>query len=159
MTEIVENGEHVASRRYSDLPTRWFWDQEVFDFVAQRLHLIGQPSLRHYVAAWELKRAGLDWRSLVLSRCLSGKLLLVAQLKANPAYTNEKARSQAFSAAGGGCRATYFNLARQLRTTTSVPSIRLTTSRRVEETARGQDAPGTDHYGMMPQSRLPPRYC
>jgi hypothetical protein len=107
---------------------RWFWDQEVFDFVSQCLHLFSQPSLRHYVAAWELKRAGVDWRGLVLSRCLSGKPLLVAQLKANPGYATEEARSLAFIAAGGGCRATYFNLARQLRPVEFVPYIRLTTT-------------------------------
>ena len=104
---------------------RWFWDQQIFDFVADHLHLIRQPSLRHYVAAWELKRAGLDWRSLVLGRCLSGKLLLVAQLKASPDYASEEARSQAFSAAGGGCRATYFNWASQLQPTVAVPRIPL----------------------------------
>jgi len=47
----------------------WFWDQEIFDFVAGQLHLIVQHSLRTYGQAWELKRAGLDWRRAVLSRC------------------------------------------------------------------------------------------
>ena len=103
----------------------WFWDQQIFDFVADHLHLIRQPSLRHYVAAWELKRAGLDWRSLVLGRCLSGKLLLVAQLKAHAAFPSEEARSQAFRAAGGGCRATYFNWASQLQPAAEVPRVPL----------------------------------
>src|SRR5262249_10888018 len=49
----------------------WFWDQEIFDFVAERLHWLEEASLRHYVAAWELKQAGLDWKRLLLSRCLS----------------------------------------------------------------------------------------
>src|SRR5262249_61608446 len=39
----------------------WFWDQEIFDFVAGQLHLISKHSLRTYRQAWELKRAGLDW--------------------------------------------------------------------------------------------------
>jgi hypothetical protein len=28
----------------------WFWDQEIFDFLAERLHLLLEPSMRHYVA-------------------------------------------------------------------------------------------------------------
>jgi hypothetical protein len=92
----------------------WFWDQEIFDFVGARLHWIAEASMRHYVAAWELKRAGLDWRRLILSRCLSGRALLVAQLKADPQYRSEAERVQAFQAAGGGSRSSYFNWSRKL---------------------------------------------
>ena len=40
----------------------WFWDQEVFDFLGERLQLIQQPSFRHYIAAAELKagRTGME---------------------------------------------------------------------------------------------------
>jgi hypothetical protein len=93
----------------------WFWDQEIFDFVGERLHFIRQASMRHYLAAWELKQAGMDWQSLVLNRCLSGGALLVAQLKANPNYASEAKRVRAFVASGGGSRSTYFNLAKKLR--------------------------------------------
>src|SRR5713101_5204116 len=48
---------------------RWFWDQEIFDYVADHLHLMAQHSLRTYGHAWELKQAGLDWRQGVLGRC------------------------------------------------------------------------------------------
>ena len=101
----------------------WFWDQEVFDFFADHLHWIAEPSLRHYLAAAELKEAGLEWRRLVLARCLRGNLLLVAQLKADLRYTNEEERVRAFVAARGGCRATYFNNAKKLRPTADVPKI------------------------------------
>ena len=105
----------------------WFWDQEIFDFAGERLHLIEEPSMRHYVAAWELKQAGMDWRSLVLSRCLSGTPLLVAQLKADCNYPSEAERVRAFIARGGGSRSTYFSVARKLRAPSSdVPRIRLT---------------------------------
>jgi hypothetical protein len=103
----------------------WFWDQEIFDFVQARLHWIAAASLRHYLAAWELKQAGLDWRGLLLSRYLSGRALLVARLKADPQYTSEAQRVQAFLAAGGGSRATYFNWARKLHFQESAPPIRL----------------------------------
>jgi hypothetical protein len=104
----------------------WFWDQEIFDFIGTRLHLMREASMRHYLAAWELKQAGMDWRRLVLSRCLSGKALLVAQLKASPEYASEAQRVRAFIASGGGSRATYFNLCKRLQAqAVTAPNIRL----------------------------------
>jgi hypothetical protein len=31
----------------------WYWDQEIFDFIACRLQLIAQHSLHMYMQAWE----------------------------------------------------------------------------------------------------------
>ena len=93
----------------------WFWDQDIFDFVGARLPWLVEASMRHYLAAWELKQAGLDWRSLLLSRCLSGRALLVAQVQADPQYRSEAERVEAFLAAGGGSRSTYFNWSRKLQ--------------------------------------------
>src|SRR5271165_2522261 len=59
----------------------WYWDQEVYDFVGEHLHLIERPSMRIYVLAWQMKKAGLHWRGYVLQRCLTGPALFVAQLK------------------------------------------------------------------------------
>jgi hypothetical protein len=103
----------------------WFWDQEIFDFVQARLHILAEASLRHYLAAWELKQAGLDWRPLLLNRCLTGTALLVAQLKADPRYTSETERVRAFIESGGGSRATYFNWCKKLQAPRSMPPIRL----------------------------------
>src|SRR5215467_7657364 len=86
----------------------WFWDQEIFDFVAAQLHLVGQHSLRTYRQAWELKQAGLDWRQAVLGRCPMGPALLVARLKADPSFSSEAARVRAYIQSGAGCRASYF---------------------------------------------------
>jgi hypothetical protein len=30
----------------------WFWDQEIFDFLGERLYWLQEASMRHYVAAW-----------------------------------------------------------------------------------------------------------
>jgi hypothetical protein len=103
----------------------WFWDQEIFDFLGARLPWLAEASMRHYLAAWELKQAGLDWRRLLLSRCLSGRALLVAQVKADPQYGSEAERVQAFLAAGGGSRATYFNWSRKLHAAVTAPAITL----------------------------------
>ena len=88
----------------------WFWDQEVFDFVAAHLHVTGQHSLRTYVLAWELKKAGLDWRQGVLSRCLTGAALAVATLKANPAFASEEAARACLRRRGPGLPRDVFQL-------------------------------------------------
>jgi hypothetical protein len=52
--------------------------------------------------------------------------LLVARFQADLSFASEAARVQAFIAAGGGCRATYYHHARKLRPSTNVPKIVLT---------------------------------
>ncbi len=105
---------------------RWFWDQEIFDFVADHLHLTAQHSLRTYCHAWELKRADLDWRQGVLCRCLTGVALAVAKLKANPGFGSEDQRVRTFVQSGAGCRASYFRHAQKLRPAVRPPKILLT---------------------------------
>jgi len=104
---------------------RWFWDQEIFDFIAGHLHLMAQHSLRTYCHAWELKQAGLDWRQGVLCRCLTGVALAVAKLKANPNFASEAERVRAFVRSGAGCRASYFRHARKLQPAAGSPKIML----------------------------------
>jgi hypothetical protein len=117
----------------------WFWDQEIFDCVAEHLHLIGQHSLRTYVHAWELKCAGLDWQQGVLCRCLTGTALVVAQLRADRSYASEAARVRAFIEAGAGCRATYFHHAKKLRPVAPPPKLGLS------HTVPPDVGPDTDH--------------
>ena len=95
----------------------WFGDQEILDWFERHLHLIHRPSMRHYVRAAELKKAGLNWMQAILSDALSEKTLLVAQIKADTRYRNERERIDAFRRSGGGCRATYFNHAKRLNGT------------------------------------------
>jgi hypothetical protein len=105
---------------------RWFWDPEIFDFVAEHLHLAHRHSLRAYIQASELKQAGLDWRQAILSRCLTGTALQVAILKTSPVFTFEEERVRAFINSGAGCRATYFKYAKTLQKGQSKPAIQLT---------------------------------
>jgi hypothetical protein len=126
------------------LAAGWFWDQQIFDFVAEHLHLINQHSLRTYPQAWELKRAGLDWRQGVLCRCLTGTALVVARLKADRSFPSEAARVRAFVLSGAGCRATYFHHARKLRMVATPPKLLLA------HTAPPADAlPHTDHLDHL----------
>ena len=103
----------------------WFWDQEIFDFVATSLHLVKQPSFRSYLLGWELKTAGLDWQRGILGRCLAGTALTAAKLKADTSYANEEARARAFIQSGAGCRATYFNQAKTLQSRERIPILTL----------------------------------
>jgi hypothetical protein len=122
---------------------RWFWDQEIFDFVADHLHLMAQHSLRIYHHASELKQAGLDWRQGVLGRCLTGVALAVAKLKANPAFCSEDERVRAFVQSGAGCRATYFRHAKKLQPLAGPPKILLT------QTSPPGDAALEDHLDRL----------
>ncbi len=92
----------------------WFADEEVFQFVGANLFLITQHSFRFYLLAENHKKAGLDWRDLVLRTIESEanpKLILVARLLADAQYDAgprpEAARVKAFKTMGGGSRAAY----------------------------------------------------
>lgn len=95
----------------------WFWAQDIHDFVGDHLGLLDcAPSFRTYIAAWEFRKAGLDWRALILSRWgLDAKSAAVAKLKADATFKSEEARAKAFVAAGHGCRATFFNITKKLK--------------------------------------------
>lgn len=105
---------------------QWFWDQAVYDFVGQHLNLIAEPSMRHYLAAWELKQAGFDWRNRLLERwAVDDRTMLVAQLKADPSYVSEEDRVRAFQEKGGGCRQTYFDRAKRVQAADIPPQVML----------------------------------
>ncbi len=104
----------------------WFWDQEVFDFIGRSLHLAEPLSMRDYTLAWELKRAGMDYKSWLLTRWgMTGTRLLVAKLKADPSLSTEAERVREFIEQEGGCRATYYNHAKRLGQPLELPEIRL----------------------------------
>lgn len=93
----------------------WFEDEEIYAWFGRHLPVIAQPSMRHYVRAKELKKAGLDWVSMIGGQFLPPKMLLVAKLKDDPQFTSEADRIIEFKRLGGGSRATYFNHAKKLR--------------------------------------------
>jgi ParB-like chromosome segregation protein Spo0J len=101
----------------------WFHDKEVFDFISEHLHLITAHSLRTYLLARELKKAGMDWKRTILGRFLLGRLLLVAQLKADPELQSEVERVRAFREGCGGGRSTYFKYAKKLCATAAAEAI------------------------------------
>jgi hypothetical protein len=92
----------------------WFWDQEVYDFMGENLHLLPGLSMRHYVQAAELKEAGMEWLDILHREGFAEKTVLCAKIKNDPQYRTEAERIAAFKQLGGGGRSTYFNHAKKL---------------------------------------------
>ena len=93
---------------------KWFDDSEIYQWFAENLHRVREPSLRHYVRAKELKTAGMDWTEVLAAQEENRRARLAADLLASPAYGSTAERVQAFVEQGGGCRATFFNYRRKL---------------------------------------------
>ena len=43
----------------------WFWSQEIYDYLGERLHMLDSLSVRTYLKAWERNQAGGDWKKLI----------------------------------------------------------------------------------------------
>lgn len=67
------------------------------------------------IRAAELKKAGIDWVRVMLSDSVPGKALLIAKLKADSRYTEERQRVQAFREMGGGNQTTYYKWLKRIR--------------------------------------------
>jgi hypothetical protein len=93
----------------------WFEDEAIYEWFGKNLHLVTEPSMRQYLRAAELQRAGMDWMQIVPLAPEDQRQRLVAELQADTSFGTEESRVSEFMARGGGCRATYFNHARKLR--------------------------------------------
>jgi hypothetical protein len=92
----------------------WFDDREIYDWFGANLHRVGEPSLRHYVRARELKAAGMDWTDVLAVEAENKRARLAAELMDSTEYGSTGERVRAFVERGGGCRATFFNYRRKL---------------------------------------------
>jgi hypothetical protein len=92
----------------------WFDDREIYEWFGANLHRTGEPSLRHYVRAKELKAAGMDWTDVLAVEAENKRARLVAELVGSAEFGSTAERVQAFVKQGGGCRATFFNYRRRL---------------------------------------------
>jgi hypothetical protein len=93
----------------------WLDDPEILAFFARWLPIIPAPSMRLYVKAKEMKASDIDWRGTLMGQWKAGRLWLVDQVQADLALTTEAAREAAFSARGGGERATYYRYLKRWR--------------------------------------------
>jgi hypothetical protein len=96
----------------------WFYDQEIYDFIGERLHLIHKLSARVYTKAYERKTAEQDWRGWIEKVCChDAPAHIVQQLERDTAYPTVERKVGRFVALTGASRATYYNIKRQLRLT------------------------------------------
>jgi hypothetical protein len=92
----------------------WFTDKEIYAFIGDCLALIPDLSMRDYVKALEIKKAGLDWKELLKQQWRCGKLSRVLELVRDSSFASEEERVRAFAGAGGS-RATYFRCVAKLK--------------------------------------------
>jgi hypothetical protein len=93
----------------------WFQDTDILAWFAANLHRIPERSLRLYLRAAELRRAGMDWTECLPLTPENLRKRIVMELKADTSFATEESRVREFVRRGGGCRATYFNYIRRLR--------------------------------------------
>ena len=98
----------------------WFDDNEVFREIGKYLYLMVHPSFRFYVTTRANKRAGLDWKSLLLRQLEEAPdddmLILAAKIMHDPRYKTPKEQEKAFMAhPDGGSQATWFRKKRELK--------------------------------------------
>jgi hypothetical protein len=92
----------------------WFTDSEIYEWFGRNVHRVREPSIRHYVRARELKRAGMDWDEVLAIEAENRRARLAAEILASTNYWSTGERVRAFVEQGGGCRATFFNYRRRL---------------------------------------------
>ena len=119
----------------------------MFKWFSEYLHLIPEPSMRHYIRAAELKAAGPDWVKALLSDAVPVKTLLVAKLRAGPSFAEERDRVEAFKRLGVGGRTTYHKWAGRISRGqvrgTQTPSVGSRTNGSAD-TLRGGRGSGVD---------------
>ena len=97
----------------------WFRDREIYNWIGNRLAHVRNHSMRLYFRAAELKSSGLDWKHSLTKQFAekSDPASLVFELLRDDSFRTQNDRIAEFIRRRGGCRATFFNHARNLKTT------------------------------------------
>jgi len=96
---------------------KWFWDQEIFDYVRERMDVLKQPDVRLFVKAFNRKTgrlSRLDWRKLIDAHVDDEVGLVVRNLLKDKSYRTQEARIEAFRKATEKDRATFFRRRSQI---------------------------------------------
>ena len=83
--------------------------------MAEHLHLIPELSMRHYLRAFELKQAGIDWVSVTLSDSVPEKALAISKLLADSQFKEERQRVARFRELGYGNTTTFYKWRKRIR--------------------------------------------
>ncbi len=94
---------------------KWFDDGEVFEWFARHLHYFPALSMRNYVRASELRKAGFPWADIMLSH-VPDNVRKITEIIRQTDFQSENERVAAFCQQTGASRATYFNLKKRLST-------------------------------------------
>ncbi len=89
----------------------WFWDQEIFDYVWERLPMLREPDCRLFTRAWRRKQANLehmDWQRLIDDHLDDMDSIIVSELMNDESFANNTARAKRFVESCGKDRATFY---------------------------------------------------
>jgi hypothetical protein len=99
---------------------RWFWDQEIQNWVGRHLSRLHPIDLRCYLQAYGDKLGGRDWANLLMKAyALDAAEVVVQDLWQDPAYPTRGDKERRFieimAGRKGGSRANYHIILRRLR--------------------------------------------
>lgn len=89
---------------------RWFWDQEILDYVHEKIEVLKQPDVRLLVKAYNRKKAGttlLNWRDLIDNYQDDEGGLAIRNLLKDKTLNNTQ-RKDRFESMGLGSRSTFY---------------------------------------------------
>jgi hypothetical protein len=138
---------------------RWFWDQEIHDWVGQHLYGLHPIDARWYVHAAQDKRARRDWRRIFLTHYTQDLATTTIQdLEEDAAYPTREEKAQRYvellAGEQGASRATYFRRREKLEAegqlaAKAVAPIRLAHTQPPE----GSSVVGIDSPGATPPAQ------
>lgn len=136
---------------------KWFDDQAAFDFIGSIVHLIENPSMRHYIFARNLRVAGMkDWQQRTIERVCSGDVLRMTTIKSLD--LPEKTRIKEWIKRKFGSRATYFRVAKKIPKPVDMPQVKvkgpLKTKARKPPKAKRVKRPAVSKSHVPPKEEL-----
>ena len=113
---------------------KWFWDQEILDYVHDRLDVLGEPDCRLLVKAWNRKKAGmasLPWQGLIDAAVDDEAGLILRRLLDDKAFKSDNARAVEFCRLTGlGSRQTFYDRKKEVERHRPTKKVRRLTCRK-----------------------------
>lgn len=93
---------------------KWFWDQEIFDYVRERIPVLRSPDMRLFVKAFNRKNAsknggirGLSWKAIIDDYIDDEDNLAIRKIMDDKSLPTPSLKIKAYERLGGS-RATYY---------------------------------------------------
>ena len=94
---------------------RWFWCQEIHDWVGQHLTRLPPLDARWYVHAYNDRETRRDWRQILLDTHAPDRFIQIVQdLESDPSFPTREDKARRFMEMTGKSRSPYFNIRRRL---------------------------------------------